>query len=154
MTNLALTTQIITDTKIKISSEHTIYCDHSIVQGDFNSLQAAYKSLVADAKATGTKIVYKYRTASRIKALKDTLPRAKAHHIALFRLLRLGWKLKLKAGFHSPLCDDPQLAKLYQLSGRFSETMYRNAPVSEMMEIMYDLKTKRSVLSPDTTIYL
>lgn len=154
MTKLTITTQIVTDTKIVISSDNTIFCNQSLVAGDFDTLQSAYRSLVADAKAAGTKIVYKYRTASRISALKTTLPKAKAQHVAFFRLLRLGWKLKLQAGLSSPTCYDKQLAKLTDLERRFNATMHHTSPVAQMAEILHDLQVRRDALSPDTTIYL
>lgn len=152
---IVLTHATVTAEEIYIATESTSYFNERSIQLSWADLDAAYSELRKQLKDAGVRVVHKYSTASKIRALKDTLPQALAAYQAHYDALRNGIQPVLERGLSAPTRDDAELNALYKHSHAMHNACAHSEPIGKLFELMSMIeRIKTSNLTNTSTAYL
>jgi len=136
MSQITLTSEI-TKTKIKVTSDSTIFID--IVKEDCPSIDEILrtrKKLIKVARAAGTKLACVAKSLEDITSNVTTYEKQALNHLTDFSILRAKWlnKLEPQNGIFTGYSNDEYLQSIFKLQGEFEASTYRNTALSKMLE--------------------
>jgi hypothetical protein len=141
----------ITDTKINVSSPSTSWFNETLADKiDFKDLLDRYTSTMKFAKDKGVKIIYKYGTKKKIKAVQDSYEQEYLSYAQDFAILKEQVQQKVTKGFYTPTSDDTELNAIYTLRNSIMAYFYGNRPLSAARALKSTIEELESALESDT----
>lgn len=152
---IALTNAIANTERVYVTSDCTVFFNERPIHGTWETLNAAYKALRAQLKRNNVRVVNKYKTASRIKALKEPLTAALEVYHTQYTALAAGVAGLIDVGITSPTVDNLTLQALYRRATALQTMQFHSSSIGQYLEIMRTLdQLKEANLGENCTAYL
>ena len=134
-----LTSTIIDESRISITSEHTcfvsLFNSERVINYSNGDLLKKYNQLLNLAQLKGVRVKYKHNFLSVIKYLETHLYEFVNTYSENYKSLCSKWQMKVKKGIKTPLSNDDEYHDLCKLSDSFNSNYDNNKPIGQFLKL-------------------